>query len=108
MTRTAAPPRSDLLARLDGSGVFERVATIRARGRYRPADRRSRRAARSSRIGPDFERKLSAGQPADIQVIVDGRNSNTAGTAVGYVNAIVDSFNADWRPRTASPIRRSR
>ena len=37
-----------------------------------------------------------AGQPADVQVIADGRNSNTAGTALGYVGAIVDGFNADW------------
>ena len=40
------------------------------------------------------------GQSADVQVIADGRNSNTAGTAMGYVGAIVDSFNADWRRRT--------
>ncbi len=37
-----------------------------------------------------------AGGPADIQVIADGRNSNTAGTALTYVSAIVDSFNANW------------
>ena len=33
-------------------------------------------------------------------MIADGRNSNTAGTALGYVGAIVDSFNADWRSRS--------
>ena len=31
-----------------------------------------------------------------MQVIADGRNSNTAGTALGYVSNIVDSFNGDW------------
>jgi len=30
-------------------------------------------------------------------VIADGRNSNTAGAALGYVGAAVESFNADWR-----------
>jgi ABC-2 type transport system permease protein len=30
-------------------------------------------------------------------VIADGRNSNTAGTAMGYVGSIVEAFNADWR-----------
>ena len=29
-------------------------------------------------------------------MIADGRNSNTGGTALGYVSAVVDSFNADW------------
>jgi len=48
-------------------------------------------------IAPDFQRKLSAGEPSPVQVIADGRNSNTAGAALGYVGAAVDSFNADWR-----------
>jgi ABC-2 type transport system permease protein len=30
-------------------------------------------------------------------VIADGRNSNTAGTALGYLSSIVDDFNSDWR-----------
>ena len=87
---------ADLLARLDGSGVFERVATIeRSADIARLIDNRDVMAV--VRIGPDFSRKLAAGQSADIQLIADGRNSNTAGTAVGYVNTIVGSFNADWR-----------
>jgi ABC-2 type transport system permease protein len=32
-----------------------------------------------------------------VQAIADGRNSNTAGTALGYVGAVVDSFNSNWR-----------
>ena len=40
-------------------------------------------------IGQDFERDLLLGQRRDVQVIADGRNSNTAGTALGYVSAIV-------------------
>ena len=49
------------------------------------------------RIGQDFERRLMAGLPADVQVIADGRNSNTGGTALGYASTVVDSFNAEWR-----------
>src|SRR5262245_24102320 len=86
----------ELVARLDGSGVFERVAEI-----YRAADIANlidnRRALLVVQIGADFQRKITAGQPADIQVIADGRNSNTAGIALGYVSAIVERFNADWR-----------
>ncbi len=86
----------DLIARLDGSGVFEQVARI-----YRTADIAdlidNRRVLLVVQIGEDFERRIAAGQPTDIQVIADGRNSNTAGIALGYVNAIVESFNADWR-----------
>jgi ABC-2 type transport system permease protein len=48
-------------------------------------------------IDQDFERRLLSGRQADIQVIADGRNSNTAGTAIGYIGGIVESFNASWR-----------
>jgi ABC-2 type transport system permease protein len=87
---------SDLLARFDGSGVFRRVATVeRAADIARLIDNRDALAV--VRIGPDFARKLAAGQSAEVQAIVDGRNSNTAGTVVGYISSIVDSFNSDWR-----------
>jgi ABC-2 type transport system permease protein len=84
-----------LLAALDGSGAFERVADLR-----RAADIASvidgRRALLVIQIGPDFERRLAAGRPADVQVIADGRNSNTAGTALGYAGVVVENFNAAW------------
>ena len=41
-------------------------------------------------------------------MIADGRNSNTAGTAIGYVGAVVTAFNADWRAahgQGGSPVR---
>jgi ABC-2 type transport system permease protein len=86
----------DLLARLDGSGVFVRVADLR-----RAADVGdyidNQRALLVVQIGQDFERQLSSGLPADVQVIADGRNSNTAGTAIGYVSTAVAAFNAQWQ-----------
>ena len=59
-------------------------------------------------IDQDFERRLLSGRQADVQVIADGRNSNTAGTATGYVSTIVESFNAGWRQergQRGAPIR---
>ena len=52
------------------------------------------------RIDQDFERRLMAGLPADVQIIADGRNSNTAGPAMGYANTIVENFNNEWRADT--------
>jgi ABC-2 type transport system permease protein len=86
----------ELLAGLDGSGVFRRVANL-----DRVANIKStineRRALLVIHIDQDFERRLLAGRPANVQVIADGRNSNTAGIAMGYVSLIVDAFNANWR-----------
>jgi ABC-2 type transport system permease protein len=85
-----------LLAKLDGSGVFDRVADLR-RADDIPAYINDRRALLVIQIDQEFERRLFAGTPANIQVIADGRNSNTAGTAMSYVAAAVDSFNVQWR-----------
>jgi ABC-2 type transport system permease protein len=86
----------ELLAGLDGSGVFRRVADLHRAGDIeRMID--ERKALLVIQIEQDFARKLLLGMPADVQVIADGRNSNTAGTALGYVNAIVEQFNAEWR-----------
>ena len=97
----------DLLARLDGSGVFRRVVNL-----DRAADVKTvineRRALLVIQIDQDFERRLLAGLPADVQMVADGRNSNTAGTAMGYVGAIVEAFNTDWRAvhgQAGPPIR---
>jgi ABC-2 type transport system permease protein len=94
----------DLLARLDGPGVFRRQANL-----HDEADIAKwiddRRVLLVIRINQDFERRLMGGQPADVQVIADGRNSNTAGTALGYVGVIVESFNADWSKAHGDPSR---
>jgi ABC-2 type transport system permease protein len=84
-----------LLAALDGSGVFERVAQL-TRASDIPAMINAQHALLVLQIGQDFERELQAGRTATVQVIADGRNSNTAGTATGYITAIVASFNARW------------
>ncbi len=86
----------DLLAKLDGSGVFNRVADLR-RADDIAAYINDQRALLVIQIDQEFERRLFAGMPANVQVIADGRNSNTAGTAMGYVQVAVDAFNANWR-----------
>jgi ABC-2 type transport system permease protein len=85
-----------LLAGLDGSGVFQRVADLRSSADVMNVIDR-RRALLVVQIDQDFERRLAAGHSAVVQVIADGRNSNTSATAMGYVNAVVAAFNARWR-----------
>jgi len=92
----------ELVSGLDGSGVFERVADL-PRASAVPDTIDSRRALLVVRIDQDFERHLLAGQPADVQAIADGRNSNTAGTALGYVSSIVQQFNTQWRADHGMP-----
>ncbi len=86
----------ELLARLDGSGVFHRVANLtNAEDVKTYIDHRE--ALLVLQIDQEFERRLHGGSLAEVQVIADGRNSNTAGTALGYLATIVEAYNADWR-----------
>jgi ABC-2 type transport system permease protein len=97
-----SPASRQLLAEFDGSGIFRRVANL-----SRIADVRTiideRRALLVLQIDADFERRLLSGRQADVQAIADGRNSNTAGTATGYINSIVETFNQSWRQEHGQP-----
>ena len=93
---------SAFLSRLDGSGIFRRQADL-ARVKDISTWIDSRRALLVIRIDQDFERRLLAGKPAQIQVTADGRNSNTAGTAMAYVGSVVEIFNAGWRASHGQP-----
>lgn len=91
-----------LLAGLDGSGVFERVADLRSVGEIRTwIDRR--RALLVVQINQEFEKQLQRGQAVDVQIIADGRNSNTAATASSYITAVVGAFNQRWRQDHGQP-----
>ena len=95
LDRDRSEASSALLAKLDGSGFFHRVANVTEAGQVRRLiDNRT--VLLVLQIPPDFQRRLSAGQAAPVQVIADGRNSNTAGAALGYVGEAFTAFNADW------------
>jgi ABC-2 type transport system permease protein len=85
-----------LVARLDGTGVFRRQATLASPDEIAPLINRQA-VLLAIQIGPDFERRLLAGEAAPIQLIIDARNSNTAGSASGFVGSVVNAFNDDWR-----------
>lgn len=83
---------SDLMARLDGTGIFHRVATLTSsRQIAEEIDRGDALLVIS--IPPDFETGLSSGRPAPLQVILDGRNSLTAALAAADVGSIVAAYN---------------
>ena len=96
-----------LIARLDGTGVFKRAATLDSPDQIAPIVN-AQDALVVIQIGPQFEQQLNAGLEAPIQVILDARNSNTAGSAAGFVSSVVAAFNDDWRQRhggAQAPVR---
>ena len=94
-------------ARLDGSGIFNRVAVVQT------TEAAAQYLLRNSAvlvvvIASDFEKSMRADQMGRIQVIADGRNSNTAGIAQSYVASIASAFSQDWRVshgRTSQAVR---
>jgi ABC-2 type transport system permease protein len=92
----------NLLARFDGTGLFERVGNLRTQQQVSDYIN-DRRALLAIEIPDDFGRRLEAGGGSDVQIIADGRNSNTAGTALGYAQSVVDAFNRDWRADHGQP-----
>ncbi len=47
-------------------------------------------------IDEQFSRNLDAGKPATVQLILDGRKSNTAQIVAGYTGQIINRFNNDF------------
>ncbi len=87
----------DLLARFEGSRVFRCTGRIHSDKELAKAIDR-KQALLVLHVGRNFSRDLFNAPPARLQAIVDGRNSNTAGILLGYVNQIVLDFNAAWLP----------
>jgi ABC-2 type transport system permease protein len=81
-----------LEAAVSGSPNFQEVVRITRQAEIAPLiDKRD--VLLVLHISPDFSRNLTLGRPADVQVIIDGRNSNTAMLALNYVNTIIDGVN---------------
>jgi ABC-2 type transport system permease protein len=45
----------------------------------------------------DYARRLLAGQEADVQLLIDGSDSNTASIALGYAQAVIQTYAAQLR-----------
>ncbi len=85
----------ELVARLDGSPNFNVVATLTGEREIEPVIA-NRDALMVLHLGPTFSADLLRGEPAPVQAILDGRNSNTASVALNYLRDIVLQFNASW------------
>ncbi len=87
-----------IVAAFSGSPSFVEVARLAQDKEIAPMID-SKQALMVIRIGPRFSADLLRGHPASIQIIVDGRNSNTAQLVVNYAQSIVKQFNAEWIAR---------
>jgi ABC-2 type transport system permease protein len=85
----------ELVARFEGSPNFRLVRQLQRETEIAPMID-TREVLLLIHLGPQFSRDLARGDPAPLQVIVDGRDSNTVQIALGYVRTIVTDFNRQW------------
>jgi ABC-2 type transport system permease protein len=86
----------DLVAAFVNSGYFDLLATVESPSELdRLMDRGIIRAALV--IPEGFARQVESGETADVQVLVNGDNANTASTVMGYALAISGELSARYR-----------
>jgi ABC-2 type transport system permease protein len=85
----------ELLAAFDDSPTFSRVAQIAREGEIAPLVN-SQRTLLVLHLEQNFSADLLSGRSGSLQVIVDGRNSNTALLVINNVRDIVERFNRKW------------
>lgn len=85
---------AELIARLEASPQFRSVQRTDDPAALGEAIDRERVIA-AIEIGPDFSRRIEAGDTADLAVILDGRRSNASQIVGGYINAVAGGLAAD-------------
>jgi ABC-2 type transport system permease protein len=85
----------ELLARFQGSGRFQVIATPKSGEELqRLLDHGAAQAG--IRVLPGFSRDLKRGRTAGVQVLIDGTNSNTASLVASYASQILNDYSAEW------------
>lgn len=85
----------EFITLVDGSGVFQRVSNLTNASQIGETIGK-KRALLVIHIPANFERDIESGRGGVVQVIADGRNSNTGNVAASYVTAAVERFNTQW------------
>ncbi|MEM7441712.1 MAG: ABC transporter permease [Pseudomonadota bacterium] len=83
----------EFVERLEGSPTFAEILPLQGVPEIQTVID-LRQAIAVVQIGPEFSRKLEAGQTAIAQVVLDGRRSNAAQIVQGYLSVIAEEIGA--------------
>ncbi len=97
MDTDQTPESRALLARFEGSGRFEIAETPRTEWDVQDALDHGRVHA-VVRVMSGFARDLARGKTAEVQVLLDGTNSNTASLVAQYAGGVISSYANDVAP----------
>lgn len=85
----------ELLQRFHGSPTFSHIIYLSSIPEITTFIDNQRGSAVIS-IDEEFSRNLDSGKPGDVQLILDGRKSNSTQIIAGYAASIVEQFNIDF------------
>lgn len=85
----------ELVQRFHGSPFFSRILYLHSVEEIAPFID-TQKGVMVVSIAEDFSRKLSQKEPAAVQLILDGRKSNTAQILSGYTATILEQYNDDF------------
>jgi ABC-2 type transport system permease protein len=94
--RDGTPESRELISRFQGSRYFQILGTANS---YEAIERGIDKSEcmLGVVIPEDFARNLLSGRDAQVQLLLDGSDSNTASIAQGYAGALVQSYTLDLR-----------
>jgi len=97
LNRDSGEKAFELVQRFHGAPTFKHITYLRGVEDIAPYIDNQKGVMVVS-IDEQFSRNLDAKKPAEIQLILDGRKSNTAQIVAGYVSTIINQFNQDISP----------
>ena len=94
MDEDRSPQSRELLSRFQGSGLFDVLATPTSQGEMQDLLDRST-VDGVVRVLPGFAKDLERGRSTDIQILLDGTDSNSAQLVSGYAGQVIARFTSD-------------
>lgn len=104
LDRSSGVHSAEIVSRIAGSPNFREIVPLRSPHELREAIDNQKVIA-ALVIDEDFDRRVAAGKPATVGVVLDGRRSNAAQIVNGYLTQIVAGVGADtvMRPDPRTP-----
>ena len=85
----------ELVERLQGTPFFSKIVFLKGVEEIAPFID-TQKGLMVFFLDQQFSRNLDAHKPADVQLILDGRRSNSAQIVAGYVATIINQYNRDY------------
>lgn len=102
LNRDSGEQAIEIIQRFHGSPMFTKIVSLQGIEEIAPfIDNQDGLLVVT--IDENFTRLLNVGQPASLQITMDGRRSNTAQIVSGYISTIIEQFNTDFAANAQIP-----